>query len=49
MSAERDWDAATYDRVSDPQYRWALEQLEQAGEPLVLEYLRLNMTAGRPS
>jgi trans-aconitate 2-methyltransferase len=27
--ASRDWDAATYDRVSDPQYGWALEQLER--------------------
>lgn len=25
----RDWDAATYDRVSDPQFAWALEQLER--------------------
>jgi trans-aconitate 2-methyltransferase len=25
----RDWDAATYARVSDPQYEWALEQLER--------------------
>jgi trans-aconitate 2-methyltransferase len=25
----RDWDAGTYDRVSDPQFRWALEQLER--------------------
>ncbi|MGN6169506.1 MAG: class I SAM-dependent methyltransferase, partial [Solirubrobacteraceae bacterium] len=35
MSAEaasapsRDWDAATYDRVSDVQFEWALEQLER--------------------
>jgi trans-aconitate 2-methyltransferase len=30
MSARpRDWDAATYDRVSDIQLRWALEQLER--------------------
>ena len=28
MSALRDWDAATYDRVSDIQMQWALEQLE---------------------
>jgi trans-aconitate 2-methyltransferase len=27
--ASRDWDAATYDRVSDPQFQWALEQLER--------------------
>jgi trans-aconitate 2-methyltransferase len=26
-ASERDWDAATYDRVSDPQFGWALEQL----------------------
>jgi trans-aconitate 2-methyltransferase len=26
---ERDWDAATYDRVSDVQLRWALSQLER--------------------
>jgi trans-aconitate 2-methyltransferase len=25
----RDWDAATYDRISDPQFGWALEQLER--------------------
>jgi trans-aconitate 2-methyltransferase len=25
----RDWDAATYDRVSDPQLAWAVEQLER--------------------
>jgi trans-aconitate 2-methyltransferase len=25
----RDWDAGTYDRVSDPQFRWALEQLDR--------------------
>jgi hypothetical protein len=25
----RDWDAATYDRVSDIQLNWALEQLER--------------------
>lgn len=29
MSAARDWDAATYDRVSDAQFAWALEQLER--------------------
>jgi trans-aconitate 2-methyltransferase len=28
-AAGRDWDAATYDRVSDPQLAWALEQLER--------------------
>jgi trans-aconitate 2-methyltransferase len=37
---ERDWDAATYDRVSDPQFEWALEQLERlelAGDEIVLD------------
>ena len=29
MSASRDWDAVTYDRVSDVQLGWALEQLER--------------------
>jgi trans-aconitate 2-methyltransferase len=36
----RDWDAATYDRVSDPQFAWALEQLERlplAGREIVLD------------
>jgi trans-aconitate 2-methyltransferase len=28
-SRSRDWDAATYDRVSDPQLQWAREQLER--------------------
>ncbi len=28
-AADRDWDAATYDRVSDPQLAWALEQLQR--------------------
>jgi trans-aconitate 2-methyltransferase len=42
MSAEpdRDWDAATYDRVSDPQFGWALEQLERLrleGDEVVLD------------
>jgi trans-aconitate 2-methyltransferase len=27
--SSRDWDAGTYDRVSDPQFRWALEQLQR--------------------
>ncbi|MGI8428645.1 MAG: class I SAM-dependent methyltransferase [Solirubrobacteraceae bacterium] len=27
--SSRDWDAATYDRISDPQLGWALEQLER--------------------
>lgn len=29
QTASRDWDAASYDRVSDPQFAWALEQLER--------------------
>ncbi len=39
-SASRDWDAATYDRVSDPQLAWAREQLERlelAGHEVVLD------------
>jgi trans-aconitate 2-methyltransferase len=38
--SRRDWDAATYDRVSDPQFAWALEQLarlELAGEEVILD------------
>lgn len=40
MSAGRDWDAATYDRVSDVQLGWALEQLERlplGGDEVVLD------------
>lgn len=40
MSSSRDWDAASYDRVSDPQFGWALEQLERlplAGDEVVLD------------
>ena len=36
----RDWDAATYHRVSDPQFQWALEQLERLhlnGDEVVLD------------
>ena len=36
----RDWDAANYDRVSDPQFQWALEQLERQafeGDEVVLD------------
>jgi trans-aconitate 2-methyltransferase len=36
----RDWDAATYDRVSDIQYTWALEQLARLtlrGDEIVLD------------
>jgi trans-aconitate 2-methyltransferase len=36
----RDWDAASYDRVSDPQLAWAVEQLERLelnGDELVLD------------
>jgi trans-aconitate 2-methyltransferase len=38
--AQRDWDAATYDRVSDPQLAWAREQLERlslTGDEVVLD------------
>ena len=38
--AERDWDAATYDRVSDPQLAWAREQLVRLdldGDEVVLD------------
>ena len=40
MTAPRDWDAATYDRVSDVQVGWALEQLERLplrGDEVVLD------------
>jgi trans-aconitate 2-methyltransferase len=40
MTAQRDWDAATYDRVSDVQLGWALEQLERLplrGDEVVLD------------
>jgi trans-aconitate 2-methyltransferase len=40
MAANRDWDAATYDRVSDPQLGWAREQLERLslrGDDVVLD------------
>ncbi len=36
----RDWDAGTYDRVSDPQFKWAVEQLarlELRGDEVVLD------------
>jgi trans-aconitate 2-methyltransferase len=36
----RDWDAGTYDRVSEPQFGWALEQLERLelqGDEVVLD------------
>ncbi len=38
--ASRDWDAATYDRISDPQLEWAREQLQRlrlSGEEVVLD------------
>jgi trans-aconitate 2-methyltransferase len=38
--ASKDWDAATYDRVSEPQLRWAREQLERLqlrGDEVVLD------------
>jgi trans-aconitate 2-methyltransferase len=40
VSATRDWDAATYDRISDAQFAWALEQLERlplAGDEVALD------------
>ena len=36
----RDWDAATYDRVADPQFRWGaavIERLELRGDEAVLD------------
>jgi trans-aconitate 2-methyltransferase len=39
-AASRDWDAATYARVSDPQFQWALEQLERltlSGDEVLLD------------
>jgi trans-aconitate 2-methyltransferase len=39
-SAPRDWDAASYDRISDPQLGWAREQLERLplnGDEVVLD------------
>jgi trans-aconitate 2-methyltransferase len=39
-AAPRDWDAATYDRISDAQFAWALEQLERLplrGDEVVLD------------
>jgi trans-aconitate 2-methyltransferase len=40
MSAPRDWDAATYDRVADPQTRWGravLDRMELTGGETVLD------------
>ena len=40
MSTPRDWDAATYDRVADPQTRWGaavLERLSLVGDETVLD------------
>jgi trans-aconitate 2-methyltransferase len=40
VTASRDWNAASYDRVSDPQFGWALEQLERlelSGDEVVLD------------
>jgi trans-aconitate 2-methyltransferase len=39
-SSSRDWDAASYDRISDPQFGWALEQLDRLplrGDEVVLD------------
>jgi trans-aconitate 2-methyltransferase len=40
VTGTRDWDAATYDRVSDPQFEWALpvlDRLELRGDETVLD------------
>ncbi len=40
MTSPRDWDAATYDRVADPQTRWGaavLDRLELSGDEAVLD------------
>jgi len=40
VSEPRDWDAATYDRIADPQARWGLEVLQRlglAGDETVLD------------
>jgi len=40
VGASRDWDAATYDRVSDPQMAWAREQLSRlalTGDEVVVD------------
>jgi trans-aconitate 2-methyltransferase len=40
MSPTRDWDAATYDRISAPQQTWAAEQLDRltlTGDEVVLD------------
>jgi len=40
MTTPRDWDAATYDRVADPQTRWGtavLDRIELAGDETVLD------------
>jgi trans-aconitate 2-methyltransferase len=39
-SGSKDWDAASYARVSDPQFKWALEQLERLplnGDEVILD------------
>jgi hypothetical protein len=46
-ASARDWDAVTYDRVSDPQVAWAGEVLERL--PLAVDYVRLNIDARRPA
>ncbi len=40
VSSPRDWDAASYDRISDPQLQWAREQLKRLplrGDEVVLD------------
>ena len=38
MSAPREWDAATYDRVADPQTRWGAAVTDDE-KPVVIAYL----------
>ncbi len=64
----RDWDAASYDRISGPQAQWGLALLDRlvlrgdetvrerfvtavvrrCGDPVELDYVRLNIAARRP-
>ena len=40
----REWDAQTYDRVSDPQYHWGVEvldRLELRGDEYVLSLIHI--------
>src|ERR1700733_3992424 len=40
---QRDWDAATYDRVSDPQLAWAREQLGGRATVLCQDLVELDL------